>query len=196
MKITAPLAGFIVATTLVACASNKADLYQAPPNDGSAAANSSDVVDNPAITPSSGSGKKTKGADVVDRPASQAAPAAKTEPECIDPITQEPVVGPGHVGYYGQWQIRFNSAADAAQFAALPRAKRNKLGTAQVLPQKGIHNAMCPLTGETLTAQAAPVTWDGKVIGFATVADANQFRALKKDKQSKIIAAWMEAGSK
>jgi hypothetical protein len=52
------------------------------------------------------------------------------------------------------------------------------------------------MTGETLTALAAPVTWDGTTIGFASMADANQFRAFTKEKQAAVIAAWRNAGSK
>lgn len=37
------------ACLLAACASNPADRYQAPPNDGSVSANSADVVDNPGM---------------------------------------------------------------------------------------------------------------------------------------------------
>jgi len=206
MKTTSMLAGSLVSMILVACGSNTADLYQAPPSDGSVAANSADVVDNPPITPNSPNlsappadtytappndgSVAANSADVVDNP------SMTTATECLDPITKEPVVGSSHVGYYGQWQLRFISADTAAQFAALPRAKRNKLGAAQVLPQKGIRNSVCPLTGETLTAQAAPVTWDGKIIGFATGADANRFRLMNKDKQSKIMTTWIDAGSK
>jgi uncharacterized lipoprotein YbaY len=37
------------ASLLAACASNPADRYQAPPNDGSVSANSADVVDTPGM---------------------------------------------------------------------------------------------------------------------------------------------------
>jgi hypothetical protein len=40
---------FAAAWMLAACASNPADRYQAPPNDGSVSANSADVVDNPGM---------------------------------------------------------------------------------------------------------------------------------------------------
>ena len=196
MKITMPLAGLTLTMMLVACGSNTADLYQAPPSDGSVAANSSDVRDNPAIVPSNGSDTPRRVADRGDRPATRAARAGATETEVVDPITQESVTGQGHIGYFGQWQVRFNSSASAEQFAALPRAKRATLAAAQVLPKKGIHNSICPMTGETLTALAAPVTWDGTMIGFASMADANQFRAFTKEKQAAVIAAWMNAGSK
>jgi hypothetical protein len=181
---------------LAACGSNTADLYQAPPADGSVAANSADVVDNPAIVPSYGSDTPRRATDSADRTAARPARGGADETEIVDPITQEPVDGSGHIGYFGQWQVRFNSAASAAQFAALPRAKRAALAAAQVLPKKGIHNSICPLTGETLTALAAQVTWDGTVIGFASMADANQFRAFTKEKQAAVIAAWTNAGAK
>ena len=187
-----PLAGLTLTMLLVACGSNTADLYQAPPADGSVAANSADVVDNPAIVPSYGSDTSRRTADGADR----AARAGTNETEVVDPITQEPVDGSGHIGYFGQWQVRFNSAASAAQFAALPRAKRAALAAAQVLPKKGIHNSICPMTGETLTALAAPVTWDGTMIGFASMADANQFRAFTKERQAAVMAAWTSAGAK
>lgn len=191
-----PLAGLTLTVMLVACGSNPADLYQAPPADGSVAANSADVVDNPAIVPSYGSDAPRRTANGTDRTASRLARGGANETAIVDPMTQEPVDGSGHIGYFGQWQVRFNSAATAAQFAALPRAKRAALAAAQVLPKKGIQNATCPLTGETLTALAAPVTWDGTVIGFASMADANQFRAFTKEKQAAVIAAWTNAGAK
>lgn len=195
MTITTPLAGLTLTMLLVACGSNTADLYQAPPADGSVAANSADVVDNPGIVSSNGSETPHRTAEGADRTAARLARGGTSETEVVDPITQEPVDGSGHMGYFGQWQVRFNSATSAAQFAALPRAKRAALAAAQVLPKKGIHNAICPLTGETLTALAAPVTWDGTVIGFAGLADANQFRAFTKEKQAAVIAAWTNAGA-
>jgi hypothetical protein len=196
MKITMPIAGLTLTMMLVACGSNTADLYQAPPADGSVAANSADVVDNPAIVPSYGSDTSRRTAEGADRTAARLARGGANEIEVVDPITQERVDGSGHIGYFGQWQVRFNSAASAAQFAALPRAKRATLAAAQVLPKKGIHNSICPMTGETLTALAAPVTWDGAVIGFASMADANQFRAFTKEKQAAVMAAWTNAGAK
>jgi hypothetical protein len=66
----------------------------------------------------------------------------------------------------------------------------------QVLAQRHITNTVCPLTGATLDANASPVTWDGKTIGFASAADANQFRSLKKEQQAKIIEKWRADGSK
>jgi hypothetical protein len=43
------VAVFAAAWMLAACASNPADRYEAPPNDGSVSANSADVVDNPGM---------------------------------------------------------------------------------------------------------------------------------------------------
>jgi hypothetical protein len=203
---------------LAGCAaSDKADLYQPPPNDGSVNANSADVIDNPGIVSSPDFGAKpgpkqdpntykappndgsvnANSADVVDNPGIVGVPVkAGAKPKWVDPISKEPVKGEGHVGYYGQWPVHFENGANAAQWASLPKAKRAKLAAPQVLPQKKITNHVCPLTGAELDAAAAPVTWDGAVIGFASSADANQFRALKKEKQDRIIAAWRADGSK
>lgn len=38
-----------LACAAAGCASNPADRYEAPPNDGSVSANSADVVDNPSM---------------------------------------------------------------------------------------------------------------------------------------------------
>ena len=217
---TVPLLGTLAATLalLAGCAaSDKADLYQPPPNDGSVNANSADVIDNPGIVSSPDFGAKpgpkqdpntykappndgsvnANSADVVDNPGIVGVPVkAGAKPKWVDPISKEPVKGEGHVGYYGQWPVHFENGANAAQWASLPKAKRAKLAAPQVLPQKKITNHVCPLTGAELDAAAAPVTWDGAVIGFASSADANQFRALKKEKQDRIIAAWRADGSK
>jgi starvation-inducible outer membrane lipoprotein len=40
---------FAAAWMLAACASNPANRYEAPPDDGSVSANSADVVDNPGM---------------------------------------------------------------------------------------------------------------------------------------------------
>jgi len=186
--------------------------YKAPPNDGSVNANSADVVDNPGIVPAKDPSPaqadrfrappkdgsvNANSADVVDNPGIVGVPVSPAaKPKWVDPISKEPVKGEGHVGYYGQWPVHFENGANAAQWASLPKAKRAKLAAPQVLPQKKITNHVCPLTGAELDAAAAPVTWDGAVIGFASSADANQFRALKKEKQDRIIAAWRADGSK
>ena len=103
MKITMPIAGLTLTMMLVACGSNTADLYQAPPADGSVAANSADVVDNPAIVPSYGSDTPRRTTDSDDRTAARPARGGASETEIVDPITQEPVDGSGHIGYFGQW---------------------------------------------------------------------------------------------
>lgn len=128
-------------------------------------------------------------ADAAPTPAPTAEPAP-TASLPIDPISREPVAGEGFVGYYGMWKVHFESAENAAQFASLAPAKRAKLAAPQVLKAKGIPNETCPLTGEPLTAAAAPVRYEGQVIGFASVADANQFNALTKKKQAQIIGKW------
>lgn len=235
MKTPFALTLLAVALALPACkSSDKADRYAPPPNDGSAPANSSDVVDNPSITtgepkfdkPRTGGGSAgggsanaaSGGPDVVDRPSIVAptptdGPATITGQDVvdrpdetsnatrmkgftyIDPVTDEPVTGKGHIGYFGSYEVRFQNADNAKQWAALPRARRAVLAAPQVLAEKGITNRTCPLTGETLTAAAAPVRYEGKIIGFATTSDANQFRALKKEAQAKLIAQW-RAGQK
>jgi len=88
------------------------------------------------------------------------------------------------------WKVHFENAENAAQFASLAPAKRAKLAAPQVLKAKGISNETCPLTGEPLTAAAAPVRYEGRVIGFASVADANQFNSLTKKKQAQMIEKW------
>ena len=75
------------------------------------------------------------------------------------------------------------------------REQRARLAAEQVLPQKGIANTTCPLTGEPLTANASAVAFEGTVVGFATPADAAQFRSLKPEKQSKLIADWKTESS-
>jgi len=175
---------------LFGCGSVPADRYQAPPKDGSVAANSADVVDNPAIVPM---GMSSAG---EHRGAQHAAGDSTAKRAAIDPISNEPVSTDAHVGYYGQWQVRFSSAANAVRFASLPKAQRDVLAAPQVLAQQGIRNTVCPLTGATLTASAAGVMVDGSMVGFATMADANRYRALDRAKQDAIIAAWKTAGSK
>lgn len=93
------------------------------------------------------------------------------------------------------WEVHFCSRPDAEQFAVMPREKRAKLAAVQVLPQKKISNATCPITGQTLTAAAAPVTYEGVVIGFASVADANQFSSLPAAKKKSLIDQWRSSGS-
>ncbi len=47
--VSRALACLALACAAVGCASNPADRYEAPPNDGSVSANSADVVDNPSM---------------------------------------------------------------------------------------------------------------------------------------------------
>ena len=122
---TTPLRIALVSLLLSGCGSVPADRYQAPPKDGSVAANSADVVDNPAIVPMGMSGAGERRKDQTPAGASTAKPAA------IDPINNEPVSTDAHVGYYGQWQVRFSSAANAVRFASLPKAQRDVLAAPQ-----------------------------------------------------------------
>lgn len=126
---------------------------------------------------------------------SESASTAAPHAEVLDPITREPIQGEGHAGYYGQWKVLFNSSADAVQYATLPRDKRAKLAAPQVLAAKQITNTTCPITGETLTAAAAPAKYEGEIIGFASVADANQFKSLAKNRQAKVIEKWKASGT-
>ena len=116
------------------------------------------------------------------------APIAQAEMTC--PITGEPVTDADAAAYYESYPVYCKGRDSARQFASLDAKQRAKLGAEQVLPQKGIANATCPLTGETLTANAAAVSFEGAVIGFASAADAAQFRSLKPEKQAKLIADW------
>ena len=141
---TTPLRIALSSLLLSGCGSVPADRYQAPPKDGSVAANSADVVDNPAIVPMGMS-------DAGERRGEQRAAGTSTAKlTAIDPISNEPVSTDTHVGYYGQWQVRFSSAANAVRFASLPKAQRDVLAAPQVLAQQGIRNNVCPLTGLSL----------------------------------------------
>ncbi|MFO0828002.1 MAG: hypothetical protein U0572_07605 [Phycisphaerales bacterium] len=106
------------------------------------------------------------------------------------PISGQPVTTHSPNAMYGVFPVYCATLEDARQFAALPKAKRAELATAQVLPQKRITNATCPLTGERLTAAAAPVLYEGEIIGFASVADANQFMSLPAKKRKQCIDEW------
>jgi len=124
-----------------------------------------------------------------------AAPGIKVPPEALkDPLNEHPIVGAGEPGHYGQWELRFENADSAAKFAALPKARRAKLAAAQVLPQRGIPNRVCPLTGITLAADAVPVTWNDRTIGFATAADAHRFREMSRSDQLTVIENWTRRG--
>lgn len=119
-----------------------------------------------------------------------AAPAKAGRKTWVCPVCSQEFAGEGQVAYYGLYEVRCCSRADAEQLTALPASKRAQLATAQVLQQKKITNTTCPLTGETLTAAAAPATYETVVIGFASIADANQFKSLPKEKQKVIIDRW------
>jgi hypothetical protein len=115
-------------------------------------------------------------------------PIVQTERLC--PITGEPVTEVDEFAFYETYPVYCKGRENARQYASLSAAQRARLGKDQVLPQKGISNATCPLTGEALTAAAAPVVYEGSVIGFASLADANQFRSLNAEKKAKLIAQW------
>ncbi|MDZ4831512.1 MAG: hypothetical protein SGJ09_15095 [Phycisphaerae bacterium] len=127
-----------------------------------------------------------------------------TEPASIDgeilcPISGEIVTIESPHAWYGVYPVYCSSVENARQFAALPKEKRAKLAVAQVLPQKRIKNSTCPLTGDTLTAAAAPVLYsdvnEEVIIGFASLADANQFTSLTPKKKKECIEAWRAPSS-
>jgi len=123
------------------------------------------------------------------------APVVQSEMTC--PISGEPVTDLDEAAYFGSYPVYCKGRDNARQFAALDTRQRARLGAEQVLAQKGITNETCPLTGEKLDANAAAVVYQGQAIGFASVSDANQFRALKPEKQAKLIEQWkaQEPGS-
>ena len=116
-----------------------------------------------------------------------------TEMTC--PVTGETVTELDEAAYFESYPVYCSGRANARQFASLESSQRARFAADQVLAQKGIANKTCPLTGEPLTATAAAVVFDGATIGFATPADANQFRSLKPERQSKLIADWKASGS-
>lgn len=119
---------------------------------------------------------------------------AETRVEMTCPITGEPVGESSPSALYGIYPVRCASVADAKQFASLSPARRAAAAAPQVLPQKRIANRTCPLTGEPLTAAAAPVEYEGRILGFASMADANQFRSLAKDRKAALVAEWDRLG--
>lgn len=119
-------------------------------------------------------------------------PIVQAEMNC--PITGETVTDADAAAYYESYPVYCKGRENARQFAALDAKQRAKLGAEQVLPQKGIANKTCPLTGETLDARATAVVYEGAAIGFASSADANQFRSLKADQKAEIIADWRKSG--
>lgn len=115
--------------------------------------------------------------------------------EMTCPVTGETVTDLDAAAYFESYPVYCKGRENARQFASLESTQRARLAAEQVLPQKGIANATCPLTGETLTANAAAVSFEGAVIGFASAADAAQFRSLKAEKQAKLIADWKSEAS-
>jgi hypothetical protein len=120
-------------------------------------------------------------------------PAPLVPAERLCPIMGEPVGELDEVAYFESYPVYCKGRDSARQFASLEYSKRARYGADQVLPQKGISNLTCPITGEPLTASAAAVVYQGRTIGFASPADANQFRALKPERQERIISQWQES---
>ena len=120
-------------------------------------------------------------------------PAPIVPAERLCPIMGEPVTELDEVAYFESYPIYCKGRDSARQFASLEYSKRARYGADQVLPQKGIANLTCPITGETLTAGAAAVVYQGRTIGFASPADASQFRALKPERQERTISQWQES---
>lgn len=115
-------------------------------------------------------------------------PIAQAERLC--PITGEPVTDADEAAFFETYPVYCKGRENARQFASLSAEQRARLAKDQVLAQKGIANTTCPLTGEALTAAAAPVVYEGTVVGFASLADANQFRSLNAEKKAKLIERW------
>jgi hypothetical protein len=116
-------------------------------------------------------------------------------PELTCPVTGETVTVESEAAYFECYPVFCADRASARQFASLEAKQRARLGAEQVLAQKGIANTTCPVTGETLTAAAAPALFEGEVIGFASLADANQFRSLPEAKRARLIAQWKASES-
>ena len=109
----------------------------------------------------------------------------------VCPISGKPVTDESiYKGYFNSTPVYFASASDSTQYGSMPLKQRAKLAAPQVLAQKQITTTTCPLPGETLTANAEAVKYDGSIYGFASAAEANQFRSLPKPQQAKVIAAW------
>lgn len=115
-------------------------------------------------------------------------PIVQAEMTC--PVSGETVTDLDEAAFFGSYPVYCKGRDNARQFASLESKQRARLGADQVLAQKGIANETCPLTGEKLDANAAAVVYQGQAIGFASAADANQFRALKPEKQAKLIEQW------
>ena len=132
-------------------------------------------------------------------PAPLASTVLHTEPvvlaEMTCPVTGEVVTCESAVAYFECYPVYCVDRASARQFASLEMKQRARLAAEQVLAQKGIRNTTCPITGDTLTAAGSPAIFEGEVIGFASAADANQFRSLPAEKRTKLIAQWRESES-
>ncbi len=121
---------------------------------------------------------------------------APTPTAMVCPISGEPVTNQSiYVAYFSVYPVYCASLSDSTQFGAMPLSKRATLAAPQVLAQKGITNATCPLTGETLTASAVAVKYETQNVGFATLSDANQFKSLPKAQQKKIMDKWLAANA-
>lgn len=123
------------------------------------------------------------------------APAAPSAP-ILCPITGEEVTAESPQAWFNVYPVFCLTEADRKQFATLKPKARARAASEQVLPQKRITNATCPMSGETLDAAAVPILFEGEIYGFASLADANDFRALtaKPEKQRKIIERWKASG--
>ncbi len=132
-------------------------------------------------------------------PAPLASTVLRTEPivlvEMTCPVTGETVTCESEVAYFESYPVYCLDRASARQFASLEMKQRARLAAEQVLAQKGIRNTTCPITGETLTAAGSPAIFEGEVIGFASAADANQFRSLPPEKRAKLIEQWRASES-
>ena len=113
--------------------------------------------------------------------------------ELVCPVTGETVTTESEAAFFECYPVYCFDRASARQFASLEAKQRARLGAEQVLAQKGIANTTCPITDEALTAAASPAVFEGEVIGFASLADANQFRSLPIEKRAKLIAQWKAA---
>jgi len=117
---------------------------------------------------------------------------APLAPPVSCPITGEEVTADSPQAWFNVYPVYCRTEADRKQYATLKAGQRARAAAEQVLPQKRIANATCPMSGETLDAGAVPILFEGEIYGFASLADANDFRALtaKPEKQRKIIAEW------
>jgi len=113
--------------------------------------------------------------------------------ELVCPVTGETVTTESEAAFFECYPVYCFDRASARQFASLEAKQRARLGAEQVLAQKGIANTTCPITDEALTAAASPAVFEGEVIGFASLSDANQFRSLPLEKRAKLIAQWKAA---